>query len=243
VFINQVMDVSATYGTILRQQVFGNGITGTEAVRKDFGPNWAQLGFSVSRYYFREPIDDYWQGGPQLSLGRSYGHGSEVSLNYSANPILYDTREQTDTAGLPIPGTSLQFLLQTIGVSWQHYWDSQRRWRSTTRLDFGLNRDNGSGFYDYNQYVIGEHLRFKPGTWEFSVRVGAAYYDYPNQPVSPINPARRHRTQLVAALRVEKELSRHWKLFAAYDYEDSLSNLAVEQYDVNVGSAGVEFSF
>jgi hypothetical protein len=243
IFINQVMDVSETYGTPVRQQVFGQGVTGKATVRKDFRPWWTELELSLSRYFFREPLDDYWQSGPQLSLGRYYGHQSEVSLSYQITPLLYDTREQVDSLGLPIPDSHLRFLPQSVELAWRHNWDEQRLWRSTTRLVFSLNQDNDSGYFDYTEYRLVEELRFRPASWEFTLRTGVAYYDSPNQIIIPTAPPGYHRTLLDIGLKAERSLSRHWKVYAAYDFARSFSNSATEDYQSNTGSAGVEFTF
>ena len=242
-YLNQVMDVSADYNVPTRQEVIAHGITGTQGLRKDLGPYWVEADVSVSRYFVHEPLDDYWQGGPELKLGRGYGHGSEVSVTYQAAPISYDSREQADTDGTPVPGTRLQFMQQTAGIAWQHYWDENRRWRSLTRFSYNFSEDNGSGYYNYSQYLASEQLRFRSANWEFSVQVALAYYDFPNQPAMTSGPPPRHRTDLRLTLRGERALSRHWKIYAEYDYERSYSDDPLDQYEANVASAGVEFAF
>lgn len=243
IYMNQVMDVSATYGTAARQQVLGHGLIFKEGVRMDAGKYWVEINLSGSRYFFREPLDSYWQAGPQLTLGRSYGHGSEVSLSYQASPVLYDSRQQTDLTGQPVTGTHLRYLPQTTEVSWLHYWDQKRRWRSTTRLSFEASQDNGSGYFDYQQYRFTEQLRYRASGWEFSAQASLAYYDFPHQPVSTTDSRARHRSGFLATLRGEKSLSKHWRVYAAYDYERSFSNLDVEQYEANIVSGGIEFAF
>lgn len=242
-FINQVMDVSATYGTNVRQQVFGHGLLFKEGVRKDAGPWWGELSLSGSRHYFRRPLDDFWQGGPQLTLGRYYGQRSEVSLSYQAAPLFYDTREQADPTGAPVAGSRLRYLPQTVELAWQHTFDPRRRWRVGSRLGFETNQDNGSGYYDYQQFRASGQLRHRAPTWEAGAQASIAYYDYPHQPVSLADPAQRHRTSLQLGLRGEKILSKHWRVYAAYDHERSYSNLAAEEYQANTVTAGIEFAF
>ncbi|MEI8045249.1 MAG: hypothetical protein WCL11_27805, partial [Verrucomicrobiota bacterium] len=242
-FLNQVMDVSADYNTPARQEVFAQGITGTQGVRKEIGRYWGEANFSVSRYFVRQPFDSYWQGGPELKLGRTYGSGSEAYLSYQIAPIYYDTRQQADADGAPVPGTHLRFLPQTVGITWQHHWDQERRWRCLTQLTYSFSQDNGSGYYDYAQYLLSEQLRFRPAKWDFSAQVALAYYDFPNQQVDLAGSGARHRTAVRMTLRAERVLSSHWKIYAQYDYDRSLSNDAFDQYSANAGSAGIEFSF
>jgi len=242
-FINQVMDVSTTYGASVPQQVLGHGLTVKQGVHKDAGRWWAELNLSGSRDFFREPLDSYWQAGPQLTVGRYYGHGSEVSLTYQAVPLIYDSREQTDSTGAPLAGTHLRYLPQTVELSWQQQLDQARRWRNTLRLSYESSQDNGAGYYDYEQYRAGEQLRYRAGKWEVSALASVSYYDFPNQPVSLTDPRQRHRTSIRAGLRGETSLSKHWRVFATYEYERSLSNWDVEQYEANTVSGGVEFAF
>lgn len=243
VFINQVLDVSDTYGIAARQEVYGHGLTAKQGARKEFGPYWLQLDASLARFYFRQPLDNYWQPGATLALGRYYGHNSEVSLSYQAMPLLYDTRQQTQPSGTPIPNTHLRFLPQTFELSWIHYWDDKRLWRNLTRLEFEFNRDNGSGYYDYQQYRLVEQVRFRSARWEASFVGSAAWYHAPHQPLSIAGIWERNRTSLRAGLRVSRTLFSHCKAYAAYDYERSFSNLAAERYQANTGTAGLELFF
>lgn len=98
-------------------------------------------------------------------------------------------------------------------------------------------------YYNYAQYQIAEQLRCRALSWEVSAQLSLARYDFPNQPVSLTDPSQRHRTSVHVTLRGEKRLSKHWSAFAAYNYVRSLSNQAVEQYDANTASAGIEFAF
>jgi len=243
IYINQVMDVSTTYGVSTRNQVLGHGLTFKEGVRKDFAPWWAEATLSGSRYFFQKPLDDYYQFGPLLRLGRYYGHGSEISLQYQFMPLDYDTREQTDSAGTPIAGTHLRYSVQALEVSWQHCWDEQRRWRNQTRLGVEFSEDNGSGYYDYGAWRFAEQLRYRVSKWEASLQASVVYYDFPNQQIEIWDSPQRHRTSLNLTLRAERELSKHWRVYLACDYEKSLSNLATEEYDATTFSSGIECSF
>lgn len=242
-YINQVMDVSTTYGVSTRNQVLGHGLTFKEAVRKDFSPWWTEVTLSGSRYFFQQPLDDYYQFGPLLRLGRYYGHGSEISLQYQFTPLDYDTREQTDSSGTPIAGTHLCYSVQSLELSWQHCWDEQRRWRNHTRVGVEFSEDNGSGYYDYAAWRLAEQLRYRVSKWEASVQASLAYYDFPNQQIEVWNSPQRHRTSLNLTLRAERELAKHWRVYLACDYEKSFSNLAAEEYDATTFSSGVECAF
>lgn len=243
VFINEVMDVSTTYGASYPQQVFGHSLAFKQGARKDLGPWWAEFEVSGSRDWFREPLDDSWQAGPRLAFGRSFGDRSEVSLSYQASSLTYDSREETDQAGRPLPATHLRYLPQTVELAWQQSLDAPRRWRNLLRLSFESNEDNGSGYYDYDQCRIAEQVRCRAESWELTLQAALARYGFPNQPVSLTDPGPRHRTSVRVTLRAEKTLSKHWRAYAVYDYERSFSNLRADRYDANTVSGGVIFAF
>ncbi len=243
VFLNQVMDVSTTYGASSPQQVFGHLLSFKEGARKDAGAWWAELDLSGVRGWFREPLDDYWQAGPGLALGRRHGHDSEIALSYQLSPLTYDQREQTDLAGMPLLDTRLRYMTQTLELAWRQSLDSRSRWCNTLRLGLEANRDNGAGYYDYTQYRITEQIRFRAAGWDLSALASAVHYEFPRQPISLDDTRSRHRTSILVGLRGEKTLSQRWRVYVAYDFEQSLSNLNLDRYKANTVSGGVAFAF
>jgi hypothetical protein len=242
-YLNQVLDVSATTQTQIRQKVLGHTVTGRQGVRKDFSPYWAEAIFGISRHFFGRPLDDYWQGGPQLTLGRTYGHGSDLSLSYQIQEAQFDTFEQARPDGTLISGAPLEFRVQSVELASQHHWDTQRRWRSSTRLSAQWTRDNGPGYYDYFQYRVAEQLRYRATTWEVSAQLSVTQYDFDGRTVSATDLTTQDRTPILFSLRGEKRLAKSWKLYASYDYERSHSNVELQRYEANVGLAGIEYSF
>jgi len=242
-FINQVMDVSASYAIPIRQQVLGHGITFKQGVRREAGPWYVDLSLAGSRYLFDEPLDDYWQTGPTLTVGRRVAKKTELTLTYSALPLAYDTRAEASARGVPMPGTSLRFLPHSLETGWEQTLDEPGRWRAGLRLQFQRNEDNGSGYYDYWHYRAAGHLRYKPQGWDFLMQASLGYYDYDLQTVSPTDARRRHHALALVSVRGQRVLSRHWRAFANYDFERSLSNLPLEEYQANVISVGAEYTF
>ena len=242
-YLNQVMDVSATYGSIARQQILGQGLTARQGVRADLGPWFGEANVAGSRYYYHAPLDDYWTFGPTARAGRYYGYASELSVAGSFLPQHYDTREQVGQDGIPLAGTSLRFVSRQIELAWLHYWDEPRRWRVSARASAERNTDNGTGYFDYWQYGLTGQLRWRPPGWGFTAGSGASYYDFDRQRVSLTDARIRRRTVITALLRAEKQLGNHWKVYAAYDYERSLSNARVEAYAAHTGSGGIEYEY
>jgi hypothetical protein len=243
-FQHQVFDVSATQtNQYTNTEVLGNSVVGRWFVRKDFKPYWVEADLSLMRQWLATPLDSFWQTGPQLTIGRSVGPGSDVTLSYQWLWVGFDTREQITAAGEAEPGTLLRFQTQIAELAWHQVWDERSHWHTVTRLGLDLNQDNGSGYFNFWEYRVAEQVKYKGKTWEISALGRADFYDFTVQTVSDTDPARRQKNLLSAGLRAEKHLGKSWKVFAAYAYDRSLSNLSSDRYQANTTSVGVEYRF
>src|SRR5207244_1494740 len=142
--------------------------------------------------------------------GREYGHRSELNLSLESSRRAFDHREQLDEDGFPIADTSLSFQRETFQFLQRHYWDEKRRWRTTTKLFFELDADNGSGYFDHKKYQISEQLRYRASPWEITAQAKFNYYDFSVQTASepefarPADRTPRNRTGIALGLRAER---------------------------------------
>lgn len=241
---NQVFDASVTEtNQYTNTQVLGHNLTGRWFVRKDFKPYWIEAEASVSRQWLATPLDSFWQTGPRLTLGRSYGHGSDVALTYQWSHLAFDTREQFTAEGDPETDTHLRFHGQVVEAAWHHVWDKEKHWHTVTKLGLDINQDTGSGYFDFMQYRLMEQIKYRGKTWEVSAYFRAGYYDFSVQTVSATDLALRRKTMLSAGLRGEKNLSKSFKVYASCTYDDSLSNVSYDRYQSRLVSGGVEYHF
>jgi len=247
VYQDQVVDTSVTETNLTATALRGHGAALLPNVRWDFALNtWLELSGTAQRQFYKAPLDDYWEGGPKLTVGHDYGYRSSVSFGYWWNRRDYDTRRQVSLTNTSLPGTSLQFFQHEVELAWRHNWDSQRRWRTTTRLGFQVNRDNGPGFYDYARYLATQQFRYVAPAWEFKLQGRIYYYNFDHQSVSLTDSTDPHRRQKAVAgvsVRGERKLGKQLKLFAEYEYEKSLSNRAVDEYQANKIAGGVGWEF
>ena len=251
IYQDQVVDTSFTETNLAATVVRGHGVALLPNVRWSAPGNlWAELSGTAQRQYYQEPLDDYWEGGPKLALGWDYGNRSSLALAYSWNWRAHDTREQVAVGGtnLPLsitnlPGTSLKFAQQDLTLTWRHHWDPQRHWRSSVRIGVYLNEDNGPGYYDYRRYLAAPQLRYVAARWELKAEARLAYYEFDRQPVSQFDRSLRRRTTLTCSLRGERNIGGKFKLFAEYEYEQSLSNRPTDEYGANRAAAGLGWEF
>ncbi|MEK7676130.1 MAG: hypothetical protein AAB676_09900 [Verrucomicrobiota bacterium] len=241
---NQVIDVSATEADVAAVQLQGHGLTIRPSLKKSFEKSfYLELEGPATRQYLRQPLDDYWEAGPRLTLGRPYGQRSELALSYGWTRRWYDDRWQSATDGTRIPGTLLEFQSHETELAWRHHWDEKRRWRTVTKLGFELNEDNGSGYFDYTRRWLSQQILYQASSWELSGEVKVGRYDFEVQTVGAADSARRSKTDVTFALRGEKSLLSSLKLFAQFEHERSLSNEASYEYTLNTVSGGVDWEF
>lgn len=241
---DEVFDASVTETSRATLRLKGHVLRVRPALRRNLPRNfWLETELALDREEVAAPLDDSWDGGPKLTLGRDYGHRSNVSLGYEFNHRAYDQRVALDALGLTTNGKGLTFEQHEVRVENRHYWDAARAWRSTTRLGFAASEDNGGGYFNYRRYQLAEQLRFVRKPWELQAQTRLSYYDYPIQTVSLADPATRRKLLLTLEFRAEWTFARHWKFYGSYEHERSLSNLVVDEYQVNTVGAGVNWAF
>mgnify|MGYP000471755384 CR=1 FL=1 len=241
---NQFFDMSATYtngGSI--GLIRGHLLSPHWSGRKTLGTFWVEAEFAGARQILAAPLDNYWQLGPRLRLGLNYGRASEIALACTWTHQTYDTRECADLAGSPLPGKPLLFQTPGAELAWTHLWDDRKRWQTSLRLGAEATRDNGPGYYDYDLYRVQPELRYRHNAWELTARAGVRFFTYKHQTVSASDAARRQRTLLTVAARVERQLTRHLKAHASYQLERSSSNLDFDDYVANTMMGGLALEF
>lgn len=197
----------------------------------------------VTRSYFDEPLDDYWHGGVKLTLAHGYGYNSQFSLSYEPAWRFYDSDPALTSTGAPVPGTHRQRFQQEALLAWRHHWDELKHWRTTTKLGGRLVEENAGGFSDHTQWFASAQIRWRAQLWEISAESRVRLYDYRVQPFSVTDPRPRQRTEWMAGLSVDRELTKHLRLLLSYDHEQTLSDDVLEAYAVNTISGSLQWEF
>jgi hypothetical protein len=241
---DQVLDASITETNLFPIQVQGHGLAVRPGARLNIGHGaWAEVEFPLNRYYFAEPLDDYWEGGPRFVLRRPYGRQSEMSVSYEIGQRRYDTRLRTDADGYSIEGTSLEFMVQRAEFAWSHYWETKRRFRTVLKGGFESNQDNGSGYFDYKRYFASLGLRWKSGAFEARASGSLGVYDYSVQPGAEGLDPKRAKTTVTLDASLGLNLSKRLRAFAEFEHEESLANIPFDNYRVNTVCSGLEWEF
>lgn len=238
---NLIVDVSETEVALHRVLIEGHSVSLRPEWQHAFWPGWSlKFEGTMLRQFYRVTLDDYWEGAGRLSLVREYGRRSEWAVGFQSRHRLYDTRLQYDRQAQPVPGTHLVYWQPELTGAWRHHWDAQRHWRTTTRASLLFNRDNGSGYFDYNRLQLAQQVRWTQGGWEATAQARLGWYSYP---VQRLAGEQRYRWYCELDLRLERRLGKHGLLYAAAEREWNFSNDPLDEYRdwmVSAG-AGVEF--
>ena len=224
-------------------QITADTFMGRWVTRKEFKTGWAQLDLSGGREVMAAPLDSFWQFGPRLGLDHRFGPGSDLTLNYQWNYMIFDTRQQVSRQGYALPGTGLRFTSQTVELTWHQTWDKSNHWHTFVTAGYELNEDNGTDYFNYAHYRLAPRIEYQAKTWKITAFVRGGYYDYPVQPVSPGSSTLREKTWLAAGLRAEKQVFKPFKLFAEYDYDRSLSDVETDTYYDDTVKLGFDWQF
>ena len=245
-FLEQVIDTSITEGTLTSSLVQGNGITIQPSAWFDLSQSLrAGLEVPITRNFFRNPFDHYWEGGPKQFVEYLYGHKSTLTLSYQWRKRVYDTREEVSSTATTEPGTELEFQMHETELAWRHNWDKARRWRTVTRLGYLVNLDSGSsGYFDFSRYQFSQQWRFVEKKWEAQAQINVSYHDFWNQTLDNTPETDlRHRVGITATLRAEREVAKHLRVFAEYAYEENFSNRPSDEFRAKKVAGGIECGF
>lgn len=242
---NQVVDASVTEANVSTLPVIGNQFEASTDWRYRFSKNqWFDADVAGLRQIFADDVlDDYWQYGTGLTYGFNYGQRSELLFGYEVERRLYDTRFQYNSVGIPIPGTDLKYLYQNLELGLKHYFDADRHWRLYTRMGYGRNEDNGSGYFDFDRYNFSLQIRFRNDLWDVRVQGRVTYLNYDLQQSDENLGDNRVRGAVAGGIRCERQIIEAVRLFVEYEHEQTDSNLSYDNYGVNLVSAGIDWEF
>lgn len=243
-FQDEVVDVSVSETNREAVPAFGHTLTVRPGVRQDLPQRfWMALETPASRQLFDSPLDDYWEVGPRLTLGQSYGRDSHLALSYGALWRFYDTEPARTATGQAITNETRALFQQEIRLTWRHFWDEPKHWRTTLALAGRFNDDNGGGYFDYVRPLASAQIQYRAKRWEITAESRVAWYDFDEQTVSATDLSKRRRTDWSAEIRAERQLGKHFRLIAGFEHEQTFSNDELETYSVNTVSGSLQWEF
>ncbi len=243
-FQDQVLDISVSETNRQPVAVRGHTFGLRTGARVNFpGRWWIELEAPLTRQFFDEPLDDYYEAGFKLSLSYKYRGDSQVSLSYEPVWRPYDNDPARTAAGAAITNSHRFSFQQNTRLRWRHDWDDEKHWRTVGTLGGRLNDENGGGFSDYTKWFVSGKVEYRARGWDISAEGRFSTYYYQTQTVSATNPALRERSEWTAAFEIERELSEKVVLVGSFEHDTTDSNDPLETYSVNTVSVGLRWEF
>jgi hypothetical protein len=243
-YSDEVFDISDTEVERLVAEIKVTGVMVGPTVRWTFLPSWWVEAQAVGeRKYYEEKTNDGDVGDGTIRLGWTHDR-VEVRLTGTRRWRDFRSRSQYNPVGREQLGTHLKIAERTGEFRFDITWDTEKRWETITRASLLHYEDNGSGFFSFREQKIAQDLEWTNEPWRVLLGGTAARVDYDVQTVGfGTEPAARLRDEFTAELRVERALSKSWKLVASYRWERSRSNDPIASYVVNEGLLGLRWSW
>jgi hypothetical protein len=156
----------------------------------------------------------------------------------------YKQRTQYSASGRALPGTQLSFRSRDAELKARTAWKLAGDWSVTVTGGRTENRDEGSGYFNYDQKRGRLEIGWRRAAWRVGVDGEIKHMVYLVQTAgSGIAPPARFTDDHEATARVERELNTRWTIFLEHHWERSRSNLTEFSYRANTAIGGVQRSF
>lgn len=241
-FQDQVFDLSATEAErlVARLRVQGMMASGEFRVSPSSVVSLTAFGQGHRSDYreFREDFDEGKVGGRLIWTPAG---GVTLTASLLSRRRDYAERSEYTAGGRALTGTLLSLTQQEAELKAQF---SRGSW-STSLVVLGLeNRDDASGYFDYDERRARLALTWKKERWLVSLEGAGVRYRYRVQTVGTgFDPPKRRRDDTEVSVRAERSVREHWALFAEGRWERSRSNEENASYATKALLAGVAFTF
>jgi hypothetical protein len=243
-YVDQVLQEFLSAGGAQAIEAKGHLLGFRPFVRRELWTNWwIQAELPLAREWWREPLDSVWKLGGQVLLGFNYSGRSHIALSGGGFYVPHEEWLARDARGNELPGKELALWRNVVELKWEHHWDAANRWSTGARLGFNYASDNGGGFFDYYRYTAAGDIRFHTKDWEVKSSAAMSYYDFPVQPVGPPPSSTLYLTTVGVSLRAERRVYKSLRCFAAFEFERTVSNDPVSEYDYRIWSGGMSWEF
>ena len=242
-YLDQILDVSATEELVRAAQVLGHVISLRPALQRHWVPGTLELELSGTRQIYADPLDPLWEMGTQLQWEQFFSSRSRGDIAYGFGQTWYDQEPERTATGEPIPGTRRSMQQHDLALGYVQEFGAQKDWRLTVLASGRYATDQGSGYYDYVRPGAALRLRYRRGPWLAESRIRFRHYHYLTQEALEVGGGLRRRAEVMAELRGERELLPWLRVFAALQHEETFANRPFEEYSVNTVSGGLEASF
>ena len=242
VYFDQILDLSLTERQETRQRIQFHSYGVGSNLDYQISPNHElTLGFLVLREEYAEVLGQDWMGRVDLAWERPFWFSTQLTGRIRAEKRDYDDRAQRDVFGRPTEGDRLKVDRGSAMIEISRDWGKSKAIESAIEVRFLKNRDNGVGYYDYDQWSVGFSLEGEWKGFEARTSVGIEDSEFGIQTVERFNPLPREKNDYWAELFLRKDLGKRWSIYLLAEYVESNSNVITDEYDAFSGSIGFQF--
>ena len=204
----------------------------------------AEVGGGYKIASLEDSDDDYGQRETSTALeGRTHS-GLAFALGYRYRLDDYDERVKRTAEGEVFPGDSTDLANHEARLYGSWFWDAAHNWKTRWRLTTRWRDDDGGGYYDYVNWHGGIGMAGRIGKWGVDFSVDYTDTDYDKRPSDVFDdlssPLHRQRWDLW--LRLERELSKRWRLFTEVSWEDNDANDPLDVYGHSSVVGGIGYT-
>ncbi len=198
----------------------------------------------LKRTDYRDFAGDYDETNAGARLEWKRSEALRLSAAWFEHARRYSQREQFTAGGRALAGTHLRFRQREGELKAATAWTAGGKWTAAITAGRLENRDDASGYFDYDQNRGRLELGWERAKWKVTLDGEAKRMAYRVQTVGiGIAPPPRIAELFGTTARVERSLNDAWSLFAEHRWERSRSNETEFSYRDNTMLAGVQRSF
>jgi len=205
---------------------------------------WIEAHGEARREAYRDGFNNANVSDGSLQIGWKPGKRFEAKITGDETRRRFRSREEYSAGGRPLAGTLLRIAERELEARVDATWDAAGCWKTTSRvsrLDYG---DNGSSYFNYGQRRARQRIEWKADPWLVRIEGSAKRLDFEVMTVGVgISPPLRVQEKFAAELRIERQWSKRWSVFAEYSWERSRCNDPIASYRMNEGLLGAVWTW
>lgn len=241
VYFDQILDFSLTERQETRQRIQYHGYgVGGDLEFTTLKANEFTFGLLALREEYAAVLGNDWLGRVDLKWKRPLWKAAEIAFELRGEHRDHEDRGQRDAFGRPVAGDNLEVNKSSAVLDIAQDWGKSGNMQTALEFRFLENRDNGVGYYDYDQWSVDLTV---DGEWkglEISLALGVDKSEFLIQRAERFTEIPRKKTDYWMEFLVRKQLMKRISLYLILECEDSQSNVVEDEYNAFSGSLGFQ---
>jgi len=244
VYFNQILDLSISEReeVPIRQRIEYHGYgLGSGMEYATSATNSFFLNVMLTREEFVQVLGQDWLGRAELAWERSIWSGGEITTKLLRDHRDYDDRLQRNSFNFrEIGDAPLKDNRTSLSVELEQGWGELKDLTAAIEVRYLENRENGAGFYDYDQWTVDFSLFGIWTNWETTFAAGVDDTKFPIQTIERFSDVLHEKKDYWAEIFVRRNILKRLSLYLLLEYEESNSNVEGDGFDALSGVFGFQ---